>query len=244
MTRYLLRHGQTIATVLAEECYISTAEEAILRGRDELEKYLALDPRFGETLDPISVLPEAPRLVRHMAAAAKRFGVGPMACVAGALAEKALRAMVREGASHALVDNGGDIALWIDRPVTVGVYAGPSVVPGFGLRFEPGYGMFGVCTSSGSVGHSTSFGVTDAAVVIARSATMADAGATAVGNAVKCTQADHLRQVLPRFDVRGVIGILVVAGDQVAMLGEVPPLIAARVDVSRISAWPPVPDWE
>jgi hypothetical protein len=109
------------------------------------------------------------------------MGVGPMASVAGTIAELALEAMIENGAEYGIVENGGDIAIFTDEDVRVGLYTGKS--EGLCMIVPPT--KIGICTSSGTLGHSISFGGADAATVISKSVAVADAGATLLGNSVR-----------------------------------------------------------
>jgi len=236
MSRRVIRLKETIATVVAEDEYLSVAEAELGRQRELLEDYIRRDPDFRTSLEPCDVYPGAPRIVRRMAEAAAKAGVGPMAAVAGALAETALWAMAEAGAKHALVDNGGDIALLLERPVTVGIFTGPSPVRDIALRVDPRPGIFGICTSSGTVGHSLSFGRADAATVVSADVCLADAAATALGNAVADEDQERLGIILETLGaIEGVEGLLVVIGETLAVWGDLPPLVRTRVDPALAS---------
>jgi ApbE superfamily uncharacterized protein (UPF0280 family) len=235
MTRRLVRTGETIVTVIADEVYIGVAEREIVRQRRLLKDYIREDPAFRETLEPRPVPDDAPAIVRRMAGAAARMGVGPMAAVAGAIAEFALRAMLAAGATHAVVDNGGDIALAASRPVRIGIFAGPSPIRNLAFHVEPRPGILGVCTSSGTVGHSLSFGRADAATVIAADPCLADAAATALGNAVKSSDRLLIERAMAGLLVEGIEGLLVIIEDTLAVGGRIPELVRAPVDLGRVS---------
>ncbi|MCD4727427.1 MAG: UPF0280 family protein, partial [Pirellulales bacterium] len=198
MKRHGIRIGETIATVLADEQFIPPAESEIRRQRWLIEEYIETDPDFLTATDPHPAREDAPAIVRRMSEAGAKAGVGPMAAVAGAVAEFALRAMRDAGATHAVVDNGGDVAMLISRPLTVGIFTGPAKIRDIGFRLPPRPGIFGVCTSSGTVGHSLSFGRADAAVVVAENVCLADAVATALGNSIQTPDADHVRESMQR----------------------------------------------
>ncbi|MGB9792102.1 MAG: UPF0280 family protein [Thermacetogeniaceae bacterium] len=187
--------------------------------RGVLEEYIAADPEFARTLKPYPVSSKAPRIVRMMAGAAARAGVGPMAAVAGAVAEIVGRGLLRY-TKEVIVENGGDIFLSTCRPVTVGIFAGPSPLSErVGIRVYPEQGIRGVCTSSASVGPSLSFGRTDAAVVLAADAALADAAATALGNRVHTP--DDIAPALEYVcSIRGVRGALVIQGDRLGAMGD------------------------
>lgn len=188
--------------------------------RRELEEFLLRDPEFGRALEPYPVSPKAPRLARMMAAAAARAGVGPMAAVAGAIAEVVGRRLLRY-VEEVIVENGGDIFLKALSPRTVGIFAGASPLSErVGLLVRPSPGFYGICTSSGTVGPSLSFGRADAAVVVGSTAALADAVATALGNRVQ-TAADFPAALNFACQIRGVLGAVVIQGDKLGVLGKI-----------------------
>ena len=235
MIRHRLQIDETIATVLAEEQFIPVAETEIRRQRRLLENYIETDADFLTATDPHPARADAPEIVRRMCEAGKAVGVGPMAAVAGAIAEFALRAMALDGATHAAVDNGGDLALLISRPLTVGIFTGDAKIRDIGFRLQPRPGMFGVCASSGTVGHSLSFGRSDAAVVVAENVCLADAAATALGNAVQKPDEKHIQNAMRRLMIPGVDGLLVVIGDTLGAIGNLPEIARVRVDLENVS---------
>jgi len=226
---------ETHATVIAGERYMALAERTITAARGDIEEYIAGHPPFARSLEPLPIDMHAPAVVRRMAAAAALAGVGPMAAVAGAIAQVAVEALVASGCRHAVVDNGGDVVLRIDRPVTVGIFTGPAQVRDIALRFEPRAGIFSVCTSSGTVGHSLSFGRADAAVVIADNGCLADAMATALGNRVGETSEEAISRAIRDSLSDRVEGLLVVAGERLGMGGKLPPIVRAAVDTRIVS---------
>ncbi|MCU0237211.1 MAG: UPF0280 family protein [Acidobacteria bacterium] len=230
-----IRIKETCAIVTAEERFLELAERTIAAARSDVEAAIAAQPRFLTSLEPLPIDMAAPPLARRMAAAAALAGVGPMAAVAGAIAQATVEALVAAGARHVIVDNGGDLVMRIDRPVQVGIFTGPARVRGIALRCEPRPGIFAVCTSSGTVGHSLSFGRADAATVVAASGCLADATATALGNRVREASGPAVEQAIRDTLADGIEGLLVVAGDQLGVGGTLPPLVRAAVDPQRIS---------
>lgn len=221
---------ETIATIIAdEETYIDEAIESIRYHRKQLEQYISRDPFFRITFEPYECAEGAPEVVQRMADAAKKAGVGPMAAVAGTIAELVVEAMIARGASHAIVENGGDIAILNDREITMGVYAGESPLKNIGFAIEPRKKPFGICTSSGTVGPSISLGNADAATVFATSASLADACATALGNEVK-DEASVERAFESIKNIEGVEGALVIIGETIAARGKIPRI--ERVSIS------------
>jgi uncharacterized protein len=225
---------ETIVTVIADEAYHQACLAAIGRARADLELFIARDPFFQRTLEPYACPANAPAIVRRMCDATARVDVGPMAAVAGAIAESAVDAMARAGATYALVDNGGDIALLNDEIVTIGIYAGESPVRGLALEVPPRDRVLGVCTSSGTVGPSISFGNADAALIISDDVALADAAATALGNRI--TDEKSLASAFDFLkEVPGVTGAIGIIGDKMATYGKLPKIVKAHVDYDKIT---------
>ncbi len=213
---------ETDLWVLAARDFSGKARQVVLQERTQLEAYIAGHPGFLTTLTPWPEDPLAPPVVREMMAAARRVGVGPMAAVAGALAERVGRALEQEPLSpEVIVENGGDLYLKVTSPAIVSLFAGKSPLSHrVGLRIEPDLSPLGVCTSSGSVGHSLSFGRADAACILAHSASLADAAATALGNLVP--DAGAIGAALAwAASVPEILGALVVVGDKLGAWGRV-----------------------
>jgi ApbE superfamily uncharacterized protein (UPF0280 family) len=66
---------------------VAMCRQELIRIRADLESYILLQPSLRHSLEPIQLLPSAPPLIRLMADAARQAGVGPMAAVAGAVAQ-------------------------------------------------------------------------------------------------------------------------------------------------------------
>jgi ApbE superfamily uncharacterized protein (UPF0280 family) len=235
MERFRIRIKQTLATLICDKKYIDIGIDELVRQRQSLETYLEEYPAFAHSFVPLESGPGAPELVKRMSEASFMTGVGPMASVAGAIAEYTVRAVVSAGAGHVIMDNGGDIAMKINRPVIVGLYPGQTAVKHIGFRISPREGIFGICTSSGIIGHSASRGVADSVTVVSRDVVLADAMATAIGNDVQNREQRHLERLLRKRLKEPVTGMVVVAGDSVAQAGEVPRMIRARFDINRIN---------
>jgi len=196
------------------------AHRLVLKHREGIERYIARRPDFLTSLEPVDVEPEAPKIVRDMADAARLCGVGPMAAVAGAIAEFVGRELL-EFSPEIIVENGGDIFVKSLRQRTIGIYAGGSPLTGrLGLQIEPEDTPLGICTSSGTVGHSLSFGRADAAIVLADSATLADAAATAIGNRVS-EPADIEKGIEFAQSIGQLKGVVIIKGDKLGVWGEV-----------------------
>ncbi len=195
-------------------------EQLLWQTRRQLEFYIAAHPDFALTLEPFLVSGAAPEIVQEMARAGNLCGVGPMAAVAGALAEIVGRWLLQD-CSEVIVENGGDIFMNIVERANVAILAGKSPLSGkTALIVEPGERPLGISTASGTVGHSYSRGRADAAMVMASSAALADAAATAVGNVVQ-DPADLDRALDLARSIDGITGAVVICGEKIALWGDV-----------------------
>ncbi len=196
------------------------ARELVEKLRGELRDHIGCQGDFLTSLDPVPRLEGAPEVALRMYKASELAGVGPMAAVAGAIAELTGRGLELNG-GEILIENGGDIWLSLTQPLIVGIYAGTSPFSGkIGLRILPDRTPMGICTSSGKVGHSMSFGLADAVTVLSRDAALADAVATGACNRVKT--GDDLGAALEyAMSVPGITGIMAIKGDRLAVQGDI-----------------------
>jgi len=196
------------------------ALEIVVKQRELLEGYISRHPEFLTTLSPLTLGRDAPQIAKIMATASVQVGVGPMAAVAGAFAEMVGRTLL-EFSDEVVVENGGDIFLKLAKPRTIGIFAGSSPYSGkLAIQIKPAETPLGVCTSSGTVGHSLSFGKADAAIVLAPDAALADAAATALGNLVK-TPEDMGNAIDFIRSVNGITGAAVIIGEKMAAWGKI-----------------------
>jgi len=215
---------------------IDLAFSAIRSHRELLLAYIAQHEEFLHSFSPVEVALDAPPVVHAMAQAAKIANVGPMAAVAGALADFAIEEMMKMNPGIVIVENGGEIIGRmnepISTPITIGVYAGENSTIsgriGFHLEFEDF--PFGLGTSSGTVGHAFSFGCADAACVFAENAAIADACATTVCNAVigESVQKSIQNGLEVAKSIKEIKGVLIIRGDHVGCAGKLPRLVQVR----------------
>ncbi|MBC7109680.1 MAG: UPF0280 family protein [Archaeoglobi archaeon] len=223
--RKRVRIKETVATLELEERYIKEAEKTIKMLRGELEAYILRDPTFFVTLEPHEPLEDAPEIVRRMCEAGELFDVGPMASVAGAISQMTMERLVELGCRDGFIENGGDIAMINERSRKIEIYHGKDDFKII-LEFPSSNRITGICTSSASIGHSISFGVANAATVIAEDAIIADAGATAL-----CNEAtpENFEKVLKEItSIRGVLGAIVVFDDFFSAYGKLPEIKVFR----------------
>ncbi|MFZ0726780.1 MAG: UPF0280 family protein [Desulfobacterales bacterium] len=211
---------ETDLMVYADRDLTEATRELVLQYRGFIETFIAQRPVFGESLNPVRLAEPAPLIVRAMAQAAAAAGVGPMAAVAGAIAEQVGRDLLAH-TPQVIVENGGDVFVRTRRPVIMGIYAGSSPLSGqLGLAVGGGHAPVGVCTSSGTIGHSLSLGAADAVCVLSSSCSLADAAATAIGNRVR-SPADIPEAIACGRSIADLDGLVVIIGDRVGCWGAV-----------------------
>lgn len=199
--------------------------DEIIRQRTILEDYIVRQPEFRTSLAPLRPLEDAPEIAMRMCRAGMDVGVGPMAAVAGAIAQFAAEAAANAGEDDVIVENGGDIFAVVSNPLTIGIHAGPgSPFNGLAFRVEPEDTPLAICSSSGTMGHSMSMGACDLATVVAKDAALADAAATLAANLV--TMPEDLEPTAARIvTLPGVLGVLLVKSDRMAIQGMLPELV-------------------
>ena len=217
---FSLRVEQTDLFIRAQTDLTTPALDLVLEGRRRIEDWAAHRPEFFTSLKPLSYASPAPSPVREMLEAGRLSGVGPMAAVAGALAEYVGQGLIPRSPHGVVVENGGDIFMFSRKPMVVGLFAGRSKLSmRLGLALAPDQTPLGICTSSGTVGHSLSLGRADAATVTADTASLADAAATALGNRIH--QASDLEPALEWvLTIPGVRGALAFCQDNFGFLGD------------------------
>ena len=188
--------------------------------RDQIGNYINNYPLFKNTLLPYPQDADAPKIIRSMIEAANRCGVGPMAAVAGAIAEFVGKELSNYS-SEVIVENGGDIFIKSDKIRKVSIFAGESPLSQkiiFEIKAQKNY--IGICTSSGTVGPSLSFGKADAVTIISDSVSLADAAATAVGNIIK-TKEDIDRGLSYAQKIQRVKGVVIIKDDKMGLWGDI-----------------------
>lgn len=211
---------ETDLMILAEKKLEKEAKDSVIRHRKDIEEYIGRRPEFRDSLEPIKKDNNAPRIVRAMIDASRKSDVGPMAGVAGAVAEYVGRDLL-QFSGQVIVENGGDIFLKTDKERILGIFAGESkFTKRLGLKVKPQKDSLGICTSSGKVGHSLSFGATDATVVVSKNTVLSDCVATKIGNLVKGDD-DLQKGINFAKSVEEISGIVIIIGDKLASWGQI-----------------------
>jgi len=194
--------------------------QSIRKHRRHLERFIRTHPVFLHTLKPYPISDDATDIVQEMIWAASLAGVGPMAAVAGAIAEAVGRDLLQY-ADEIIVENGGDIFMKSMEKRSIGIFAGYSPFTGdIVLEVEPENTPLGICTSSGTVGHSLSFGKADAVVALSPSAALADAAATAIGNRISSRE-DVDVEIERSGKQYGLSGLVIIKDDKIGLWGKI-----------------------
>jgi hypothetical protein len=211
---------ETDLLVRAERELSKETRESVLKYRHQLETYIAMNPQFQRSLIPLQNDPGVPEIIQEMIHSSQLANVGPMAAVAGAIAELVSKDLLKLS-KEVIVENGGDIYLAMTKERIIGIYAGNSPLSlKVGIIIRPEESPLGVCTSSGTVGHSLSFGKADAVCILSKSAALADAAATAVGNVVQGEKDIELGLERGK-NIEGVLGMLIIIGEKMGVWGNV-----------------------
>ena len=188
----------------------------VCRYRKIIENYVVSNPVFLSSHEPLACDANAPGIIRHMQKASSTAGVGPMAGVAGAVAYYAsLGVKCRE----LIIENGGDIYIKSAENRTVKIH---TINKYFSdkIKILVQSGEWGVCTSSGTLGHSFSYGKADAATIIAHDPVLADCVATAACNMVKREENIH-RAIEFSMSIEGVEGVVIIIGGKIGIKGKI-----------------------
>ena len=212
--------GETDIFISAERDIKKTAQEIVKKYRVQIEDYIKVNPQFKTSLEPLDSDSSAPAIIKDMIRASKLAGVGPMASVAGAVAEFVGKELLSYS-GQIIIENGGDIFLRSDVERQVSIFAGGSPLTNkLFIKIKPQDTPIGICTSSGTVGHSLSFGKADACVIISKSTSLADAVATAACNRVKAPK--DIRPVLAfAMSINGVKAALLICGKDFGASGDI-----------------------
>jgi ApbE superfamily uncharacterized protein (UPF0280 family) len=211
---------ETDLCVSASKDLSKQTKDRVHHYRRQLEDYIKAKPNFLSNLIPYPEDSFAPEIVQEMILATRLFDVGPMAAVAGTIAQLVGRDLLQY-AKELIVENGGDIFLKTERPVTISIFAGSSKLSNkLGIMLHPEQMPVGICTSSATVGHSLSFGRTDSVSIISGKASIADAAATALANKIT-NQFTLKKEIEVMKESKDIKGGVVIIGKTMASWGEI-----------------------
>lgn len=205
----------------------------IFKIRQELKRYITKNPDFLLSIEPLKYNKEnLSEIVLKMYESSSKADVGPMSCVAGTISEMSLDFLIDNGSTYSIVENGGDIALVNDEDVLCGIYSNNEILGNnIAFKIRSRKKPLGICTSSGKMGHSISFGSSDSVTVISKSPSLADGLATRIANEVNGeTSEDKVSNALECgenykefFD-----GVLIISDENVGTIGKLPKIVESN----------------
>ncbi len=214
------------AVYRVHSAHFPAVSRCIRRAWNELEEYIARHPRFADSLTPLDEHGKGrPESVERMLRASQSTGVGPMAAVAGTFAQMAAEAGRAAGDTEVIVENGGDIYMYLQQPLLLALWVGPdSPFRDLAFSIPAADSPLAVCSSSSKLGHSVSFGECDLFTVFSKDASLADAAATAYCNRIR-QSADLQPAVEDLVQINGIAGAVAVKADKIAIAGRTPQLV-------------------
>jgi len=212
---------------------IKQAFNELIKQRTLIENYIKKDIFFLSALKPYKIKKSAPEIVKLMAQGAKIANVGPMASVAGTIAEFIAKKLIQKGAKTAVVENGGDIFAITNKEIIIGLFSGQNkIAEKLAFKLNKNNTPIAICSSSSLLGHSISFGKCDLATVFSKKSYIADAVATAVGNKVKSIK-DIQKTLNWAIKLKDIEGVIIIKDSKVGMIGNIPKLLLSKDEKLR-----------
>jgi ApbE superfamily uncharacterized protein (UPF0280 family) len=226
-TEEIVYKQSRLKIITDKEEFVKIANAELLKQRQFLEEYIQKNNLFVLSLEPIEVEKNAPYIIKKMAEAGKIADVGPMAAVAGTIAEIIVRKMAESGAKTAVVNNGGDIYAATDEKIIIGLFSGTKLSGKIAFELDKENTPISICSSSSYLGHSLSFGKCDLATVFSKKGSIADAAATALCNSIK--EEKDIDEALNRIiRLEGVSGALAIKNNKIGVIGDIPKMVKSN----------------
>ncbi len=221
---YEVNFRQTNLWVRSSRDFSREVLNTVVEAHRVLNLYASKNPAFFPSLKPLPLDPLAPPVVKRMLQAALEADVGPMASVAGLIAELVGRRLMElDPEGEIVVENGGDCFLFSSQPVVVEIlpdYRRDLKKPLLRISIEPEYMPVSLCTSSSRVGHSLSFGRASAVTVLSEDGAFADAAATSICNQLKSRE--QLKDLLEIWgNKKKILGLVAIVGDCIGFMGSI-----------------------
>ena len=202
--------------ILSEINVEEIAIREVKKIRDIIFKYGEENAIFFKSLIPLKVKDYDPKIIKHMKEATAKANVGPMASVAGAV-NFYLSKKLEKICKTLIIENGGDLYIKSSKERIINIYAGESI---FKDKINIlSKGEIGICTSSGIMGHSLSFGKADAVVVKDKDTLVADSFATSIGNMIKTKE--DIEKGLEFAKQNNLEGVIIIAFNKIGIWGNI-----------------------
>lgn len=203
------------------EEYATFVTEEIISLRTELTNYIKQNPEFKTSLLPIIVADDAPEIVKTMVSCSFASNTGPMSAIAGAFSQLVAEKLISKGDfKELIIENGGDLYVKTEKSIAITIVASNSCLSNkIALVIPSEYTPLGVCTSSGTSGHSFSFGKADAVTVVCKSPILADAFATAIANKIKTKE--DINNVLDYYGkIKSILSLVIIKDEIIGIKGK------------------------
>ena len=238
---HFIEKESNVTIISDSKVAINHAKNAFYHNRTILENYINKHPLFERSFEPVKIFSSEP-IIQIMAKASELYHVGPMAAIAGALADLMLLEMKYKKpdfipANTALVENGGEIAIDSETDMKIALYAGENRLNlNLGFLITKKDCPLGIATSSATIGHAVSLGRADAATIFCNNAVNADAAATKIANSVQGDDIEHsIKKALDTVDdIPDIRGALICRGDKIGYVGNMPQLFKIEGDKQKI----------
>ena len=205
--------------IICDRDISSELEKPVLSFYRDIETVIAGETDFEKSLAPLKAGKDLPRTLKEMCGAGEVFEVGPMASVAGALCDYLAKNLAGI-CSFLMIENGGDVYIKSSGQVEVGIFTKNVYFKDkLTLLIEAGQTPCGICSSSGSFGHSLSLGKSDLVTVMSGTATIADAAATSIANTIN--NEEDIDKAIARFSQYSEIdGLIIIKNKRIGLWGK------------------------
>jgi len=215
---------------------ISLAKKKLKDDLEFLHSFVEENSDWKESYIPIISGNQHP-IILAMENSGKICDVGPMAAVAGVLADRMQEVIsTQTKANVAVVENGGEIIISSKEDILIHLMVKSTDLQGkLGFMFKGGSQPLGVATSSGQFGHADSLGEADTVTVFAETAGIADAAATRICNSVKGEnyQESINNGIEEAKKIKAIKGLLIVRKNLIGRYGNLPELVRIQSETAN-----------
>lgn len=220
LNKYHVIQGESDLLIFSSQLDLAKVEKYLKNCRDDILRAISQDNNFLTSLTPIDLNSKMPKIVKDMVLATSHYKVGPMAAVAGAIAQY-LGRYIKGMSEEVIIENGGDIYISTKSEKVIKIYSKDKVYEDkLEIILKPDQKEVALCTSSGKLGHSKSFGNSDAVMIKAEDAILADAAATAFANKLQ-SKRDIERVLSQAKDDKYIMGIIILIDGNLGVWGDI-----------------------
>lgn len=218
------KENTEIFVYLIDKKYIKIIKKKINEFQLIIKSYIKKDPYFLISIRPYFIRNKIPSIIKKMFIASLRTNTGPMSCVSGAIAYETVKYLKKIGCNFVIINNGGDIAIYNtikDNNLTMKIYTGTSHFENIRVTIKKHKKIFGICTSSSTIGRSISFGNADSVTVFSEDVILADAAATSICNSLKGNSKKEINKSLLNIKfIKGISSIIIIKNKNIGIIGK------------------------